>query len=210
MRSNIDCWKALQASDYFERHPLYNGFMDMGPYDIGQIEHFVALGPEQVVVVIGCGYGREAAHICKRVSQVYGIDVSERILDKAVAHLGVANFRPVFAERYADEIPAPVDLVYSVAVMQHLTRDIVHDYLLMLGRKLAADGRMVIQFLESDDPRSEQDADVSRVYEPSVSWSIDQIVAACVAAGLRAIDIKTEVVRPGCAWHWAFIGPGAQ
>lgn len=208
MRSNLECWKALQEADYFGRHSLYEGGnLDGGRYDLDRIERFVALAPHQVVVVIGCGYGRESAHICRRVATVYGIDVCDKILDRAVAHLrdrfAVHNFRPVLAERYAADIPQGVDLVYSVAVMQHLTRDIVRDYLQTLGAKLAPGGCMVIQFLQSDS--AEHDAEL-RVYEPSVSWAGADISAACEAAGLCLLGLETGVVRPGCLWHWAHIG----
>jgi cyclopropane fatty-acyl-phospholipid synthase-like methyltransferase len=209
VRSNLACWKELQAAGYFEKHPLYQGgSLDMGEYDVDKIERFVALAPHHTIVVIGCGYGREAAHFCRRVAVVYGIDVSLQILDKAAAHVrdahGMAKFRPVLAERYATDVPIGIDIVYSVAVMQHLTRDMVCDYLQTLGGKLSPDGRMVIQFLETD--ASDDDAAVARVYEPSVSWSACQIAVVCQAAGLTALDIKTDVIRPGCAWHWAFVG----
>jgi cyclopropane fatty-acyl-phospholipid synthase-like methyltransferase len=207
MRSNLECWKALQEDDYFERHPLYMGYIDNGDADIVKIERFISLESHQVVVIIGCGYGRESVRICKRTAMVYGIDVSEKILAKAVAYLrdvhGISNFQPVLGDGYAANIPANIDLVYSVVVMQHLTRDIVHDYLRTLSAKLSHDGRMIIQFLESN--AGEQDAEI-KYYEPSVSWSPDQIVEACSAAGLRILEIKTDPVRPGCVWHWAHIG----
>ncbi len=207
MKSNLDCWKALQAAGYFENHPHYQGCLDVGHNDIDKIERFFALEPSNVVVIIGCGYGREAAHICRQVAVVYGIDVSDGVLAQAVSYLrdgrGVTNFKPVLAERYDAEIPAGIDLVYSTTVMQHLTRDLVHEYLRTLGPKLSDNGRMIIQFMETD--HGDQDADIA-VYEPSVSWSRDQISVAVDGAGLAVLDIKTEWIRPGCLWHWAHIG----
>ncbi len=204
MKSNLDCWKALQDAGYFENHPRYRGCLDVGHNDIDKIERFVTLEPSNVVVIIGCGYGREAAHICRQVAAVYGIDVSDGILAKAVNYLrGVTNFRPVLADRYGAEIPDGVDLVYSTTVMQHITRDMVQDYLTTLGPKLSDNGRMILQFLETD--HGEADAEIA-LYEPSVSWSRDQIGAAAEGAGLRLLEIKTDWIRAGCVWHWAYIG----
>lgn len=209
MRSNVAIWQALQEADYFDRHPRYEqGRLETGAYDIETIGRFCSIEPHHVVVVIGCGYGRESAFICKRAALVYGVDVSDKILARASAHLSgthrVTNFRPVLAEKYATDIPSGIDLVYSVTVMQHLTRDLVCDYLQTLGGKLAPAGRMLIQFLEYGV--SEPDASVSKVYEPTVSWTPDQIKQASEAAGLVTLNFTTDAVRPGCAWHWACLG----
>lgn len=180
------------------------GHLDVGHNDIEKIARFFTLVPHHVVAVIGCGYGREAAHICKRVALVYGIDVNEGILSGAGKYLRDAkNFRPVLAENHDAEIPPPVDLVYSVTVMQHITRDLVHNYLGTMAPKLSTEGRMIIQFLESS--HGEEDA-LIELYEPTVSWSRDQISMAVEGAGLRVLEIKTDVISPGVAWHWAYVG----
>jgi cyclopropane fatty-acyl-phospholipid synthase-like methyltransferase len=208
MRSNVDAWKRLQEADYFERHRCYNGHPDQGPIDIEYIEPFFKLQPDQVVVVVGCGYGRESAYICPRVKKVYGIDVCSKILWKAFTYLrerGIGNFVPIKVEEYADVIPnGGVDLVYSIVVFQHLTRDLVHDYLKTLGRKLAPDGRMVLQYLETEAGHS--DADPNASYEPAVSWKPEQIIGAAQAADLRVLTLTTQFIRSGVFWHWAHLG----
>ena len=101
------------------------------------------------VVVIGCGYGRETAHIAPHVEHVYGVEVSDLILEKAVRYLAgrnIANFTPVLAERYASDIPAGIDLVFSVACMQFITRDLVFDYFATLARKLTRQESAIAMF----------------------------------------------------------------
>ena len=74
---------------------------------------------------------------------VYGIDVSDTILNKTAAYLAekdVANFVPVLASDYRKSIPDGIDLVYSICVMQHLSRDLVRRYLANLGEKLRGAG----------------------------------------------------------------------
>ena len=38
IRNNVEFWKQLQDADYFEKHPCYNGLVDMGDAECGVIE----------------------------------------------------------------------------------------------------------------------------------------------------------------------------
>jgi cyclopropane fatty-acyl-phospholipid synthase-like methyltransferase len=142
------------------------------------------------------------------VKKVYGIDVSETILKKAERYLserGIGNFAPILAENFAQTIPNGIDLVFSIVVMQHLTRDLVHNYFTELGRKLVPGGGFVVQFLDveaSDYDRS--DAPVQGGGEPSVNWSAWQIVELSRSAGLKFIEIRTQLVTDVALWHWAY------
>ena len=207
VRSNVDHWKQMQESDYFETHPCYKGLRDFGgETDVSFIEWFTKLTPTMRVVVIGCGYGRETAHLAPQVGHVYGVDVSAVILDKAVRYLGekdITNFTPVLVERYKTEIPEAIDLVFSVVVMQHLTRDLVFDYFSTLRAKLSENGIFVVQFLEELVPGAEeQDAEL-RVYEPSVSWTIAQLYQLSAQSGVKVREVRTIQVTPAALWHWA-------
>ena len=203
-RSNIQYWKEMQENSYFERHPCYKGLVDMGDNECDIIEWFMPLRPDMRAVVIGCGYGRESARIARRVGHLYGIDVSETILAKArkyLGDLGVTNFTDVLAETYRSAIPDGIDLVFSIVVFQHLTRDLVRDYVGTLGKKLGRDGRMVIQFLEEMNSDLTADADL-RTYEPSISWSIRQIVEMARALGLELEAARSYMPTPTAIWHW--------
>jgi cyclopropane fatty-acyl-phospholipid synthase-like methyltransferase len=213
-RSNLQHWKRLHEHDYFERHPSYNGLRDFGGHnEIAAVEMFTALEPSMRVVVIGCGYGRETAHIAPRVAHVYGIEVSEIILDKAVRYLAerqIPNFTPVLAERYATEIPGGIDLVFSVACMQFITRDLVFDYFATLSRKLTPSGMFIVQFIEELDPDAAgRDAEL-RDYEPSVSWTLPQLFELAARSGLRFRQTRTYPmveVSPVRLWHWVWFTP---
>jgi cyclopropane fatty-acyl-phospholipid synthase-like methyltransferase len=213
MRSNVENWKEMQDRNYFESHHLYKGLVDLrGDFDCQVIEWFLPLMAHMTVVVIGCGYGREIAHIAPRVDRVYGIDVSEVILQKAMKYLcskAVGNFTGVLADDYEDAIPNDVDLVYSIVVMQHLTRDLVRNYFSTLGKKLSREGRMIVQFLEDFDPNADpvKDAEL-RTYEPSVSWTLPQIAALVreARAGLKLQFARSYLATPTALWHWVCIG----
>jgi SAM-dependent methyltransferase len=214
LRSNVDYWKQLQENDYFEKHPCYNGLRDLGDSTCAVIEQYLPLSPGMNVVVVGCGYGRDTAHIAPRVRHVWGTDVSSTILDKAeryLGELGITNFTPVLAEDYGRAIPDGIDLVFSIVVMQHLTRDLVRDYFRTLGSKLTPSGRMLVQFVE-DFLSTDEDAQL-RAYEPSISWTSRQLLELAQDAGVRFIEVRTQQVTPTALWHWGLFGaaeaPGA-
>lgn len=206
-RSNVEHWKEMQAQSYFENHPCYHGLRDFsGLDDVSIINTFTKLDSTMKAAVIGCGYGRETAYIAPQVARVYGIDVSPLILDKAVRYLGergIANFTPVLAEAYKSEIPAGLDFVFSIVVMQHLTRDLVFDYFEALGQKLKPNGLFVVQFLEDLEPGpANVDAEL-RVYEPSVTWTIAQLHELTRRSKLTFKEVRTYQVTGTALWHWA-------
>lgn len=124
IRSNLDVWKKLQSEDYFEKHPCYKGISDYrGEEAVEAIRWFLPLRTNMKLAVIGCGYGRESLKLAPHVGHVYGIDVSDRILNKAVGYLserGIKNFTPVLAESFVQTMPSDLDVVFSIIVMQHL------------------------------------------------------------------------------------------
>jgi cyclopropane fatty-acyl-phospholipid synthase-like methyltransferase len=213
IRSNTDVWKRLQDEGYFENHPCYKGISDFGGDEAVQaIEWFLPLRPDMRVAVIGCGYGRETLKLAPRVKQVYGIDVSKTILDKAVAFLGergITNFAPALAESFVQTVPSGLDVVFSIVVMQHLTRDLVRNYFIELGNKLNTDGAFVVQFL--DEPNvdyTSTDAPEKGGGEPSISWSPWQLVELSRQAGLKIVEIRTHLVTEAALWHWVYFKKG--
>lgn len=209
LKNNLPYWQKMQEQGYFEKHPLYGGEHDglaLFGSEVEIIHCYTSLKRDMNVVVIGCGYGRESTLIAPHVRHVYGIDVSDIILDKAraftAAH-GVTNFTAVPADRWQQEIPDDIDLVYCMVVFQHLTRDLVSDYINGLTRKLNYDGKMLCQFCESQYGTNDATMDV---YEPNVSWTADQIRDLLRKSGLNLYKLDTTLVNNDVCWHWAFFG----
>lgn len=204
-KTNIEHWKKLQDNMYFENHPCYKGLLDFGNQDaVGPISWFTKLHSEMNVVVIGCGYGRESLGLAPLVNKIYGIDVNSTILEKAVKYMhshNVTNFIPVQAERFVEEIPVGQDLVFSIVVMQHLTRDLVKNYFLELGKKLNKGGHFIVQFLDEEEGSYSIDAPDQTV-EPSVSWSPWQLVNLAKDSGLKFELIRTQLATDKALWHW--------
>ncbi|HEY3490042.1 MAG TPA: glycosyltransferase [Candidatus Deferrimicrobiaceae bacterium] len=205
IRSNLEYWKSIQDDDYFERHACYGGLVETGGEDL-MISPFLDLDREMTAVVIGCGYGRDTLAIAPRVKRVYGIDVTPGILRKAEKFLSehdVRNFVPVLADEWKQAIPDGIDFAFSVIVFQHLTRDLVKDYVAGLGRKLSDRGLFVCQFADLD--YGTHDADL-RKYEPSVRWSVAEIEELIRDTGLFRHAIESVTIPGHGRWHWACFG----
>ncbi|NTW98827.1 MAG: glycosyltransferase, partial [Geobacteraceae bacterium] len=222
-RNNLGYWKELQNQGYFENQnlALFNSYgeneykrsfgcddpltlRNTSEKDRELIDSFISLNVSMTAVVIGCGYGRETLAIAPQVKNVYGIDVNHTILDKAqlfLASNNIFNFTPVLAENWKRLIPSGIDFVYSITVFQHLTRDLVRDYLAGLAEKLSPVGKGLCQFAELFG--GTKDAEL-KVYEPSVNWSVAEIEALVKEVGLAIIRIQT-IELPGVGlWHWVF------
>lgn len=207
--SNVPYWQSLQEAGYFEKHTLYgreySGLALFGDDD-QLIEGYTPLTSGMNVVVIGCGYGRESTLIARHVNHLYGIDVSELILEKArtfTASHGINNFTAVHAERWQQEIPEGIDLVYTMVVFQHLTRSLVRAYISGLAGKLSPAGRFLCQFCESSV--GSYDADL-KVHEPNVSWTEDEIRELISDNGLTLYRLDSSQVNDTARWHWALFG----
>lgn len=206
MRSNVERWKELHEAGYFRDHRCYQNRMAKPSDDLKYLDLFrIELKPEMVIAVIGSGYGRELAVFGPKVARAYGLDVSEKVHAEMRAYLkakGVKNVVPVLAEGWAEALPDGLDLVYSVATFQHLTRDLVRDYLWGIARKLGQPGgRAVLQFAENE--RGTEDAE-DKAYEPNVKWTAEDIALAMAGAGLEIVEIKTMtgIHRNGREWKW--------
>lgn len=224
-KSNLQYWKELQEFSYFEQQneeliKKYGqteyqrrfgsanpcALRDTSNHDLQLIQSFIDLTPDMTVVVIGCGYGRETLAIAPLVKQVYGIDVSHTILDKAqdfLAAKGIYNFTPVLAQNWLKLIPPNLDFVYSITVFQHITKDLVREYLVGLSERFSPNGKALCQF--ADLPGGTDDAEL-KTYEPSVNWSPTEIDESIQAAGLVILSIKTIEISGGGFWYWVLFG----
>lgn len=203
--SNLAYWQEIQQEGYFEDHPCYEGIREFGE-DEKIILKYTTLTPEKTVVEIGCGYGRDVLRIAPLSRHVYGIDVNDAILAKAVKFLGernIDNFTPILAERWERDIPEGIDVVFSIVVFQHLTKDMVRNYVGGLARKLSPRGCFICQFAE--DAHGSSDAMLKK-YEPSVKWTADEIAALVADVGLELFALDSSQATESCVWHWAHFG----
>lgn len=209
-KSNLQYWKKLQDEGYFKNHQYYGHGSDELPLfgnDEEVINGFLPLRSDMTVVIIGCGYGREAVLLSPHVKKIYGIDVNETVLQQAKAFAakhGVANFVPVLAEEWKEKIQDSVDLVYEIVVFQHLTKDLTRDYFQGLTAKLSDTGVFLCQFMDS--AYGTTDAEIKK-YEPCVNWTVEDIYRLAADNNLKVVKIKDKTFpEDNATWHWALLG----
>jgi ArsR family transcriptional regulator len=111
---------------FFDRVASDWDTMRIAYYDervIDRLGEFADLTPDMVVADVGTGTGFVAAGIAPRVSQVIGIDISERILEVARSNLdelGIGNVELRVGD--ITELPVPddsVDAAFANMVLHH-------------------------------------------------------------------------------------------
>ena len=70
---------------------------------------------------IGCGNGRDAAEIVKRVDDYLGVDISENLIDLAREKVPEADFEVADIESY--DFPENLDAVFAFASLIHAPKD---------------------------------------------------------------------------------------
>ena len=154
------------------------------------------LSPDASVLDFGCGPGFLAAQVCDRVTDVVGVDVSSGTL--ACAH--VLNPGPSYRLNRNGDLPLAdesVDLVYSIAVFQHIHPAEWSPYFDDFARVLRPGGRGVCQVAVADrDPRTYRAprglrARYSLRFEERTS---DEVGAAVAASGFE--DVQVSAIGP--------------
>lgn len=145
-------WNLLSSSSDAARLAIAGRMTDAewqasGGNSVDYIRQAVGLGPEDVVLEIGCGTGRIGAAMAPQCRRWIGCDVSSnmvRLGRRALA--GHANVEFVEISGY-DLAPIPdrsVDLVYCVVVFMHLDEWDRHAYVLESARVLKPGGRLLV------------------------------------------------------------------
>lgn len=99
---------------------------------------------KSVVMDFGCGPGYAARAAADHVKSVFGVDISDGALAAARVLNGRSNIEYLNVSAIDKISLCSIDLVYSFAVVQHLTDDRVSDILKGLHPLLKTDGRLVL------------------------------------------------------------------
>lgn len=159
-----DFWDARAREDapYFidnrrrYRDRELEGFWAGGRTDLDQILAGlgVSVGPGDIALDIGCGIGRLTRVLAQLAREVYGLDVSAEMLDRARhcnAHLDNVTWIHGDGVSLAPLEAASIDVCVSHVVFQHLPDPrLTYGYVEEIGRVLRAGGWAAFQV--SDDP----------------------------------------------------------
>ena len=142
-------WKKQNANVYdksateFSKH-----FTELGPR-VEDIERGLMLAGRQDgarVIELGCGDGRDAFEIIKRVKQYEGIDSSEGLLDIAKKKNPKGTF--VLNDAISYEYPKKLDTIFAFASLLHLDQNDIYEVFEKASRALRLGGIFYISLKE--------------------------------------------------------------
>lgn len=112
----------------------------------------------QTVMDYGCGPGFLAKIVSRRTHAVYGVDLSRGVLECARTINGSTNITFLHTSQLEEIKDDSIDLVYSFAVIQHVTDYVFVRILDAMSRKLKKGGKLLIHIvLDGDVWKTEQD-----------------------------------------------------
>lgn len=153
----------------------------------------ISIGKAKTVLDLGCGVGRLLIPLAKKYpsKKFVGIDVSQKMVD--ICSGRTKKLKNAFiAQNDGRSLQLPkyksFDLIYSVAVFQHIPNDAKQSYIAQAKAVLRSGGRLIFQYVEGDQHEflhyhaSEQDV-----------WKW------CQEAGFTDIKVK-QAIYPN--WRW--------
>ena len=145
-----------------------------------------------ILLEVGCGVGRIVNAASKVFSEVVGIDVSEKAIEKANSLNTNTNVRFILGEgsnlsQLSDD---SIDFAISFASLGSVPTDILISYLIELSRVVKESGKIRIQvYLGEEQSIAREDTLALR------SYNVDRLIGALDKAGFEANYIK-EVTLP--------------
>lgn len=130
-------------------------FRSMGPRvkDIELALELAGNPPEARVVEIGCGAGRDAAEIVKRVRHYLGFDPSTKMIELARQAAPEADFQ--LANSLTFGFPPDLDVVYAFASLLHIDKADLSIVLQKLGRAVRPGGIVLVSLKEKNEYSAE-------------------------------------------------------
>ena len=143
----------------------------------------VRAGGDAKVVEIGCGDGRDAEEIVKRVGWYEGFDPSLGLLQLARERLPSASF--VEADALSYDYPKGVDIVFAFASLLHVNKANVAKVSQKVRESLRPDGIFYLSLKERADYEEELVAD--QLGERMFYYYNPEIIRGLAGASFKAI-----------------------
>src|SRR5215203_4381170 len=135
-----------------------------------KIYHYILkdhLSKSDLVLDYGCGPGFLAKEVANFVRRVYACDISQGVLECAKVINAADNIEYIHADttRLNAVSDGSLDVVYSFAVIQHVTDQVLDEILESCTRKLKPGGKLVFQ-VQLEDPQWRSEAE----WRADTSW----------------------------------------
>jgi 2-polyprenyl-3-methyl-5-hydroxy-6-metoxy-1,4-benzoquinol methylase len=160
---------------------------------------------------VGCGVGRWSLRLAARGMEVTGIDLSQRMLERAIERAQERRLPCEFVKADANELRLNrrFDLILSVTVLQHIVDpDQAARTIATLAGHLAANGELVL--LEAAPSRDTRRCDSPIFSARSLAWYEDALARAglriCAVRGVDPLPFKTAMLP----YYKRMTAPGAS
>lgn len=146
-------WNRLAQIDYQYAIAARSGwdekeFSDSGRVILDWLQKYELCDDSSAVLDVGCGAGRIAYHVAPLVKFLYGIDVSDEMVERAqenLSHLDNVEIRRTDGESLHGFDDQSIDLVYSILVLQHMERKNCYRIFREFARVIRPKGRVLVQ-----------------------------------------------------------------
>ena len=186
-------------------HAILHGVRDPEAFDRAgkaQAERLLPFLPRNgAVLEVGCGMGRILRHLHPHCKELWGVDISERMLKHARSWLANLDVELRLCNGRDLQVldPGRFDFAYSLLVLQHMDKNDAYLYLKEVFRVLKEGGRMLVNFPDilsdtffrdftyvSLQPPEERDPAKVRAYAP------EEVKRIVESVGLRILDLWSD------------------
>ena len=162
LKSNKDFWNFIASSDPFwailstpsKRHNKWDPeeFFKSGEVEVDKIvselKGLVILNKNETAVDFGCGVGRCTRRLSKYFGNIYGVDISGVMINKAIEYnknIPNCTFEEIEGTSLAKLKDNSIDFILSIITLQHLSEKIQLAYIRELIRILSTKGILYFQ-----------------------------------------------------------------
>ncbi len=180
--------------DWAERYDHSVRSDDSFPHDgyaqvLDTIINLAAAGPGARVLDLGTGTGNLAERFVALECEVWGVDFSPKMLEKARAKLPQARFvQAGLLDDWHAELDRRFDRIVSSYALHHFELETKLDLLQRLARRhLATDGYVIVGDIAYPSVQiRERERQLGDWGAGEYYWAGDETIAACAKAGLHA------------------------
>ena len=225
MKQRAKAWNEIHSKNYYDMN--YPGEFNLEPYILPKddnelqellsnsyhykmLSNYITIDKKTVVLDLGCGYGRFIEFYAPLASFVYGIDVTDYIINICKTKFSeIENVEFIKNNGYSLEMIASssIDLVSCYTVFQHIPRKATQSYLKEFSRILKSDGKIIIQFqgVKSNNDKPYNDVGLDeKAYK--IQFTKDDIQILAKRSELEIIKFDDDDRGDDKIWYWITMG----
>ena len=131
----------LSLNDNFEttRQNIYRDYITKK-----SLFKYLKIKKEDVVLDFGCGIGRLAKYTSKKAKKVYAVDISEKMIEKAILENNNSNIEYSVVDEQFNFSYNTLQKIYTCWVLQHISDSKITEYLQKFNKFMVDNAKIVI------------------------------------------------------------------